>query len=247
MDIQLFAIFSQCLNRSISVHVAVPDVPSGKWLLLLHGYGGNEQEWITKSPIVELAQAMGLVLVAPACSDGYYEDTVEPIGQFLAEELVPFVQTRFPISSKQEDTWIAGASMGGFGSLLIGARYSRIFGKIAAFGGAFIVHDICIGNPAIVGNGDIRYFQRVFGDFFTLEGSDRDPLTHVQNALEDQSMAPVWLLCGEADPLYRSNERMYNTLVHMGASVELVRIPGGHSWDVWSPYTGTMLRWLDCR
>lgn len=244
MNIQSINIPSQCLKRDVPVNIVLPETPSGKWLLLLHGYGGNENEWIKKSNIVDLAQEYGIVLCAPSCGNNYYLDVQEPMGCFLGKELPAFIAKNFPISLKRQDSYIAGVSMGGFGSLMIGARYNDVYSKIVAFGGAFIIHDIAIGNPAIVGGADINYFRRVFGDFSTLEGSERDPLSHVQKAVCENRMGSIRLLCATSDILYRSNNRIYEDLKRMGVSVDLLSAPGAHNWSAWAPYLKVMVDWL---
>lgn len=245
MKIESMTVSSRCLGRDIRVNIGLPAEPSGRWLLLLHGYGGDEREWLDKSPVAELAERFGLTLILPGCGDGYYEDTCEPMSRFLGEELPDLVFRHHPLSRKREDAFIAGASMGGFGALLIGSRYSHVYGKIAALGGAFIVHDICIGNPLIVAGADICYFRRVFGDFLTLEGSDRDPLYHVRQAMEARSMGPVHLLCGKEDLLYRSNLKMEQSLRSLGVCVDVLPVSGGHSWKTWNGHLETVFNWLE--
>lgn len=245
MKIHEIFVPSKCLERDVPVNIFVPDAPSGKWLLLLHGYGGDENEWIKKTNIIDLAQKFGVVLCAPSCGNNYYYlDVQESMGCFLGEELPAFMYANFPVSSNQKDASIAGSSMGGFGAVLLGSRYSNIYGKIASFGGAFIIHDIAIGNPAIVRGADINYFRRVFGDFSTLEGSERDPLSHIQKAVSENRMSSIWLLCGVEDVLYRSNEKMYEEISRLGVPIKLIGVSGGHNWPTWTPYMDEMMEWL---
>lgn len=245
MNIQSINIPSQCLKRDISINIVLPETPSGKWLLLLHGYGGDKDEWLTKSSVADFVDKYGITLILPSCCDGYYEDTQEPMGHFLGEELPTFVCKYFSLSRRREDAYICGVSMGGFGALLIGSRYSNVYGKIASFGGAFIIHDIAIGNPGVLGNADVNYFRQVFGDFSTLEGSGRDPLTHIQTAVDENRMSAVYLLCGVKDVVYQGNERIRKGLHRMGVPVKLVAIPeGGHTWVCWNPYIEQLLMWL---
>lgn len=244
MKIHRIHVPSQCLKRDIPVNIVIPDTPSGKWLLLLHGYGGNQNEWLEKSAITEYVQKYDLTLVMPGSGDGYYEDTKEPMGCFLGEELPAFLQNNFPLSSKRNNAYIGGCSMGGFGSILLGARYCEVYGKIVSFGGAFIIHDVAIGNPGVLGNADVNYFRKVFGDFSTLEGSTRDPLFHIQKAANKGKMGSVWLQRGTDDVLYRNNEKMYEELRQMAVPVELISTAGGHRWSTWNQHIKAMMEWL---
>ena len=244
MDLLNITLNSQILSRMIPINVFCPEHSNGKWLLLLHGYGGNEHEWIEKSNILSLARKYRLTIVAPGCGDGYYEDTQEPVGRFLGEELPTFLRKRFRVSDKREDSFIAGVSMGGFGALLLGSRYSQVFGKIACLSGAFIIHDVVIGNPGVLGNADVNYFRHVFGDFETLEKSDRDPLEQARRAIAENRMSPVYLLCGDRDVLFRCNQRIALELSHLGVPVVSQTESGGHYWDFWNRHLESAIQWL---
>lgn len=244
MDLLNITLNSQILSRMIPINVFCPEHSNGKWLLLLHGYGGDEHEWAEKSGILSLAQKYRITVVMPGCGDGYYEDTQEPMGRFLGEELPYFLCKRFHVSDKREDSFIAGISMGGFGALLLGSRYSQVFGRIACLSGAFIIHDVVIGNLGVLGNADVNYFRRVFGDFETLENSDRDPLEQACRAVTENRMSPVYLLCGDRDVLFRCNQRIALELTRLGVSVVSQTESGGHRWEFWNRHLETVIQWL---
>ena len=109
---------SSVLGRSVSVRFIVPEGENLPCLFLLHGYGGDHDQWCNKSHIAQLAEKHGFVVVAPACGDGFYEDTREDMPRFLGEELVAYVRQILPVSDAREHTYIAGVSMGGFGAVL---------------------------------------------------------------------------------------------------------------------------------
>ncbi len=114
---------SSVLGRSISVRFIVPEGENLPCLFLLHGYGGDHNQWYEKSRIeqpaeehklgdeesriVQLAEEHKLVVVAPGCGDGFYEDTREDMPRFLGEELVAYVRRMLPVSDAREHTYIA--------------------------------------------------------------------------------------------------------------------------------------------
>lgn len=53
-------------------------------------------------------------------------------GEFLVEELMPFVQGRYRIKTDAGNTGIGGSSLGGLVSLYLGLKTPELFGKIAA-------------------------------------------------------------------------------------------------------------------
>lgn len=237
-------ISSSTLHRDVAVRFLVPNGSKLKCLFLLHGYGDDHNAWCQKSDIVSLAQAYQLAVVMPACGNGYYEDTIEDLPHFLGKELLAYTKANLPISGTIADTYIAGLSMGGFGALLIGAKYPQAFGKIASISGAFIIHDVVIGNHGVLGNADPNYFKRIFGDFESLEGSSRDPLAEAVRALEQGHLPPVHLTCGTEDVLHAGNLKIVKTLRQHGGQVLWQDGPGVHGWKFCNQVLPELIRWL---
>jgi S-formylglutathione hydrolase FrmB len=239
-----FVYHSQVLNRQVAIRCLVPQGRDLKCLFLLHGYGGNHNQWCEKSIISRLAQQYRLVVVMPGCGDGYYEDTREDLPRFIGEELVTYVQQHLPVSPKREDRFIGGVSMGGFGALLIGAGYGDVFGKIVSFSGAFIIGDVVIGNQGVLGNANPQYFKDVFGDLEQLEGSHRDPVAQAIRAAGEGKMPPVFLLCGDQDVLHRCNRKTAGILAQRGISTVWYSGAGGHRWPFWNEVLPAAIQWL---
>lgn len=58
--------------------------------------------------------------------------------RFFAEELVPYVQSRYPVRPDREDRVIAGDSLGGTVSLHIALEYPELFHRVLSLSGAFL-------------------------------------------------------------------------------------------------------------
>ena len=63
---------------------------------------------------------------------------------FIQKELPEFITSNFPISSRREDTYIAGASMGGYGALAHALGHPESYCAVGAF------------SPATVWKGDLE-------------------------------------------------------------------------------------------
>ena len=235
---------STVLGRSIPVRFLVPEGKDLPCLFLLHGYGGNQDQWHKRTPIEQIAGEHKLVVVAPGCGDGYYEDTNEDMPRFLGEELMAYVRQTLPVSGTRENTYIAGVSMGGFGAMLIGAKYAEAFGKIATLSGAFIIHDVAIGNPGVLSNADPAYFRSVFGDFDCLEGSSRDPVAEAIRISKTGDLPALYMLCGQEDVLYSCNLKAVDTLRKNGIPVVWWGGSGNHLWPFWNSVLPQVIRWL---
>jgi S-formylglutathione hydrolase FrmB len=235
---------SAILGRSIPVRFIVPEGKDLPCLLMLHGYGGNQDQWYSKTDIYQIAVQKKLVIILPGCGDGFYEDTQEDLPRFLAEELIVYAKKYLPISGMRDQTYIAGVSMGGFGALLIGAKYPQVFGKIASFSGAFIIHDVAIGNLGVLGNADVAYFRTVFGDFATLEDSTRDPVAEYIRASKITQIPKLLLLCGKEDVLMQPNLRIIRQLNNAHIPLLWLETDGGHNWPFWKPLLPKVIEWL---
>jgi S-formylglutathione hydrolase FrmB len=180
----------------------------------------------------------------PHCNDWYYENTIEDIPGFIGDELIHYAKANLPVSSHAKDFSIAGVSMGGFGALLLGAKYAEQFGKIASLSGAFIIPDVVIGNQGVLGNADPNYFKTIFGSFDELEGSARDPLAEAIRAADQHKLPKLYMLCGKQDVLYRENKKIANVLRDHGAQVNWHEEEGSHIWDFWNRHLLSVVNWI---
>ncbi|MFZ4542611.1 MAG: alpha/beta hydrolase [Saprospiraceae bacterium] len=57
--------------------------------------------------------------------------------RFVTEEFLPFIRKQYAISSKKEDTFIAGFSLGGLSAFDIAWKYPQLFHKVGVFSGSF--------------------------------------------------------------------------------------------------------------
>ncbi len=243
MKDQKIVFYSRILKKNMDVRLLIPSGENLKCLFLLHGYGGDHNQWAAQTKLAELAESMGILAVLPSCGNGYYEDTQENMPAFLGEELVEYIKSKFPISARREDLYVGGVSMGGFGALLIGAKYPHVFGKILSFSGAFILSDVVIGNPGVLGNADPKYFKEVFGEFDTLEGSSRDPLAEALRA--SQALGKLLLICGGKDVLYPCNLKILAQLRAADIDADWYSdAMGGHGWAFWNDALPYALAWL---
>ena len=66
---------------------------------------------------------------------------------FVGKEVVEMTRKLLPLSHKREDTYLAGVSMGGYGTLLNGMRYADTFGRIAAMSPAIDTYEVHENQP----------------------------------------------------------------------------------------------------
>jgi enterochelin esterase family protein len=118
-------------------------------LYLLHGMGDTEDAWTVvgrANVIVDnlLAQnkARPLVIVMPYGHTPSAPPDMRSLGNYgafekdLIEDVIPYVQKCYRVSTEQKDRAIAGLSMGGGQALTVGLGNLELFGWVGAFSSA---------------------------------------------------------------------------------------------------------------
>ena len=144
---------------------------------------------------------------------------------FVAEELPQFVKAMFPISDRVEDTYIAGLSMGGYGTLVHAFSHPERFAAYGSFSGA-----PSIGNNGQEGPSDIRF----------------RPLDMAKEVYARGDKLPKgYIACGEEDFLYQNNVDFKNELEKLGADFTWVSVPNfTHEWRFWNLQVEAFLDWI---
>lgn len=121
-------------------------------LYLLHGIGGDHNEWLGAKPdvvignLIAKGEARDMIVVFPNVrarandsanpSDIYTPAHFAAFDNFindLRDDLMPFIAAHYSIASGRENTAIAGLSMGGREALYIGLTMPEAFGYVGAF------------------------------------------------------------------------------------------------------------------
>lgn len=235
---------SEALERTVPLRALVPleDAPRVPMpaMYLLHGLYGSEQDWFQYTRVMLWARAKGLAVFCPAGENGFYvnqADTGEAYMRYVGEELPAFTRRLFPLSSRREDTFIAGLSMGGYGALNAGLTYPEIFGKVAALSAALRPwkrmdkpQGGCVQRPA--------YARALFGQ-------DTEPWDTLTLARQCGARAPeLWLSCGAQDDLLEENIALVNGLRQAGIPAHFDQPPGAHNWDFWDREIQRVIDWL---
>lgn len=178
---------SAALKRTVTVSVLLPvdkidsqkgymmsDKQGFKTLYLLHGLLGNHADWINGTRIQTWAQEKNLAVIMPSGDNSFYVEQPgldADYGEFIGRELVEMTRKMFPLSSRREDTFIGGLSMGGFGALRNGIKYADTFGYIAAVSSALSIFETHRGKGSRV-----RFNEdRVFGGIENARNTDKNP------------------------------------------------------------------------
>lgn len=253
---------SNALWRSVPVQVILPvdkwssdgtlSAPKKfKTLYLFHGLMGSSVDWVTGTRIQRWAEERDLAVVMPSGDNSFYVDRPESnnrYGEFVGRELVEITRRMFPLSDRREDTFIGGLSMGGFGAMRNGLKYSDTFGSIVCLSGA--LHLFEDPNMMTADNAFVRAERAIFGDFAGAKLDDRNPRVAMEKLLEKRLADPavelpgIYIACGTEDSLLKWNRLYRDLLIQKGFQVSYKEAPGVHNWDFWDTYILDALDWL---
>ena len=255
----LFRSFSKALMRPVPITVVLPTdkrvgpqgtPPDGpfKTLYLLHGIFGDETDWVCGTRAQAWATERNLALVMPAGENSFYVDhpnASRNYGQFIGEELVEFTRRTFPLSSKREDTFIGGLSMGGFGAIVNGLKHPETFGAVCALSSALIL-DSMLENTQYTGDlmTNKGYYESVFGDLSQVRGGPADYDALAEKAAQAPVRPKFYLACGTEDGLITVNRQFRDHLLALGFDVTYEEGPGVHDWYFWDEYILKAMNWL---
>ena len=210
-------------------------------LYLLHGLSDDDTIWLRRTSIERYVAPLGLAVVMPQVHRSFYTD--EAAGgrywTFLTEELPDLVATFFRVSTRREDTFVAGLSMGGYGALKWALREPERFAAAASLSGAV---DVARLRALRVPTEDPPLFDRVFGDRPVADTPD-DLLWLLAHA-DPVTLPALWVGCGTGDLLYGHNEAFAAACAAAGISLTTSFVPGEHEWGLWDEQIQQVLAWL---
>lgn len=245
---------STTLKRTVPLNVILPiEKFKGPYptLYLLHGLKDNCSSWLTNTRIKMWAERSGLAVVMPSGENSFYLDILVKdgclgdFGEYVGNELVQFTREMLPLSTKREDTFIGGLSMGGYGALRNGLKYCDTFSKVAVLSGAVHFYEYDRKWVETLGNtvGELANFA----DLDQTQNTDRNPRFIINEIMNDptKSFPDFYVACGLQDSLLEANRSIAKALKEAGANVVYEDGEGGHQWEFWDTYIQHVLKWLD--
>lgn len=235
--------YSDVLGMQSSAEVILPDRPDPARkipvLYLLHGLSDDHTIWQRRTSIERYAATYDLAIVMPNGHRSYYTNMKHgrPYFTFMTEELPRLMESFFPFSTRREDRFVAGLSMGGYGAFKIAINLPERYAAGASLSGALDIAGVWERNAS--------FFPDVFGEDVS------DPPDNVMASAEQlvaQTPKAQWpklfQFCGTEDFLYQDNVKFQAHAKKLGLPVDYSEGPGGHTWDVWDAQIQKVLAWL---
>ncbi len=198
-------------------------------LYLLHGYSDDPSAWTAMAKanvildnLIAQGKAKAMIVVMPlgygnmeiiARGSSGWDDgelvrrNYRRFSDTLFQEIMPLVKQQYPLSDRREDHAIAGLSMGGAESLLVGLNHIDDFAYLGGFSSG-------------------RLGESDFGSAFPGITTQSAPGINARLRL-------LWIACGTEDELLDRNQKLIAWLKGKGLQPTAVQTPGMHTWMVW--------------
>jgi S-formylglutathione hydrolase FrmB len=209
-------------------------------LYLLHGWRGDETDWIKLTHLTELAASYQLIIVTPRAENSWYVNSAtnptDRYADYILDDVIEEVDSHYRAIADTQHRAIAGLSMGGYGAVLFALRRPALFGFAASISGAFSgpsgIEDIMPQlKPSI---------DQAYGTWGSATRKQNDLNSLI--AMSDPTALPyLFLECGTADPLLPSNRDVVAELSKYKLRYEYHEFPGTHTWSFWDNSLSPML------
>jgi enterochelin esterase-like enzyme len=177
---------------------------------------------------------------------------------YLAYDVVRFVDRRYRTIADRAHRGIAGLSMGGLGAVATALRFPRQFAAAASHSGVVQPREWAplaiaqrIARPDSAAASYASWRKSLAPTMTLVFGPDsvgwvgRDPVTLLDRARASQAPLPaVYLDCGTSDIFAAENRLFRDALIARGVTPEYHEYPGDHTWSYWRAHAAQSLTWL---
>lgn len=207
-----------------------------KCLYLLHGLSDDHTIWLRRTSIERYASYYGICVVMPRADRSFYSNMKYGLAYYdhIAKELPKVIREYFNVSDKQEDNFVAGLSMGGYGALKIGLRESGSFAACAGISPCGDLKQLAEFNEV---------FRPIFGDDLAIPPED-DLLCLIDAKKDCPNRPKVYIGIGTEDFLYNNIRSVCTSLRENGYDFTYRESAGSHTWEFWDEYIQYILKWM---
>lgn len=247
---------SETLQMEHGLNIIIPQIPMEDHvrkkeikkrgfpvLYLLHGLSDDHSGWMRRSGIERYCEEYGLAVVMPNVNRSCYADMKYGLDYYtyMTKEIPQFVTNNFPISSRREDNFIAGLSMGGYGAFMIALRNPQMFSAAASLSGALdLSHRLEIPESELE-----NMTKSVFGSREEFLDSDYDLIALLGRIKDKKDELPrLFQCCGTEDYIYPLNQNFKAAADKYGIELTYEEGPGEHEWGYWDANIQRVLKWI---
>jgi enterochelin esterase-like enzyme len=249
---------SEAIARDYKYTVYLPDAyKTGDQrfpiLYLLHGAGGDENEWVAKGGLRETMDALiarrliqPMVVVMPGHTGAWWVDGAKDKGETaLVKEVMPHAEAKYRVTAATGGRLIAGLSAGGYGALNLMMKYPKMFAAVAILSPA-IYDPVPPSNSSGVRNPPFQKDGKFDADLWK---SLNYPV-HIEAYKKSGTIVPLYINSGDHDMfgIALQAAMLYDRLrSHQPKAIELRVVDGDHEWMVWRDTLPDALQFMNAR
>lgn len=203
-------------------------------LILLHGVYGSAWVWSQKAGVhltawemIQKKELAPMVIAMPSDGlwgdgSGYLPHSGYDFEKWIVEDVINAVIGNVEAISGKSDLFISGLSMGGFGALRLGIKYSDKFKAVSAHSSITELEQMPL------------FVEEPLKDY---EQHDTQEESVLEMALSRKGNLPKLRFdCGTEDLLINHNRFLHDQLNKAQIAHEYEEFPGGHEWSYWQEH-----------
>jgi enterochelin esterase-like enzyme len=241
---RMMTVYSPALGRRADITLCVPEAGAADrlpLLILLHGVHGSHWNWWALGGLAEnlrdlRAERDSYRFVIAMPSDGHWGagTAYVPHRSFNAEE---WIMEDVPQAVKSVlpnvDTtrlYLAGLSMGGYGTIRLGMKYADRVAGVSAHSSVTFIEQLQ------------DFVQEPIREYLW-SGAENVNIMHWARLSRGQ-IPPLRFDCGKEDSLLPGNRALHEALIKSGIEHVYEEFEGGHTWDYWRTNLLRTLRFM---
>lgn len=249
---------SQAIGRDYKYTVYLPDsykTDTKRYpvLYLLHGAGGDENEWLFKGGARETLDALiarglikPMIVVMPGHTAAWWVDGAKEKGETaLVKEVMPHAEANYRIDPSSSNRLIAGLSAGGYGTLNLMMKYPQMFAAAAILSPA-IYDPVPPNNSSGVRQPPFQKDGKFNADLW----KSLNYVSHIDAYKKSGVIVPLYINSGDHDifGIALQAAMLYEKLrLHQPGKVEFRVVDGDHEWMVWRDTLADALMFMNQR
>ncbi|WP_251942475.1 MULTISPECIES: alpha/beta hydrolase [Staphylococcus] len=211
-----------------------------KSLMLLHGLSSDSTSYVRYTSIERYANEHQLAIIMPSADHSFYSNMKYGHSYYdYILEVYDYVHQVLPLSRERKDNFIAGHSMGGYGTMKYALTQGARFAKACSLSAVFKAETFMYINWPDFSP------EAIAGTNKQTQGTDLDLYHLVDQAAESKMQLPeLLIMCGRTDELFDENVRFIHYLDDKGIDYQFKDEPGNHDYAYWDHAIKQAIEWM---
>jgi len=235
-NLRYMTIKSSNLRGRGNISLYIPDTERKDLpiVTLLHGVYGSSYSWtggagahLTAQRLIKTSSIAPMILAMP--SDGLWGDGSAYLPhnnynfeKWIQEDVIDAVKMTIPQASNSSTNFIGGLSMGGFGALKIGAKYSDTYRAFSGLSSITSLDQLS------------QFVEEDITNYSQLESKDESVYATI--AANRDNLSPFRFDCGRDDVLIDYNRKLHQQLSAADIDHLFEEHAGAHEWPYWEEH-----------